>query len=218
MFDFFFVGSKQENDLLKNKLVTFEKQLIAAKQHIRLQQAQTPMHLQLPNQSSTSSSLLNGITRSGSFSGVVRSSGSFSFRTLPRSGSLSINHTGSPSFANLISSLSQSTRDVSQSVFSNNHQQTSPSHSSKSYQDIMVKQLIIGEFATKISEIICALSTLHSNVSKKISILFALFNKNVNHLYFLNISVDSQPEKEINQDMPLNRSINIMTILRKVNS
>lgn len=217
------LNRKQENNQLKNRLVIFEKQLMAAKQHIRIQQSQSPMHLQPPAPSSSSphppndscpTPLVNGIPRSGSFSGVIRSSGSFS-RAIPRSGSLSMNHSGSPTLASLFSGQSQSSKDLSQLASANN-QQTSPSHSSKSYQDIMVKQRIIGEFATKISEIVCALSTLHSNVSKKISILFALFNNNANHFYFFDISsVDSQPN-EVNQNVPLNRSVYIMTILRKV--
>ena len=226
MFLFTFCYRKQENTELKNRVVVCEKQLMAAKQHARLQQAQfSNQHFLQPTPpSSTSphtpslnneSGSQNGIPRSGSFSGIVRSSGSFS-RGIIRSGSLSVNHSGSPTLANLLScTQSQSSKDLTQLNNSAN-QQTSPSHSSKSYQDVVVKQRIITEFATKISEVACSLSTLHSHVSKKISILFALFNNNVNHFYFFDIvSVTTLPDETISKG-PLNRSEYILTILRKV--
>lgn len=212
---------------------------MAAKQHARLVQHQSQQHLKIPvNQSDRPSSNPpasdSPIPRSGSFSGIVRSSGSFSSRPLPRSGSLSINSNQSENLANLLVSAQQSpsiAKDISsqQAANYNQTQQSSPNHSSKSYQDIALKQRIIGEFAIKISEIICALSTLHSNASKKMSILFALFNNNVNHFYFFDITnvtlIPSDKNSETissttnilaNNDSPPTRSIYIMTILRKV--
>ncbi|KAJ6218376.1 hypothetical protein RDWZM_009533 [Blomia tropicalis] len=230
---------KNENSQLSNRIVISEKQLMAAKQHARLVQHQSQQHLKIPvNQSDRPSSNPpasdSPIPRSGSFSGIVRSSGSFSSRPLPRSGSLSINSNQSENLANLLVSAQQSpsiAKDISsqQAANYNQTQQSSPNHSSKSYQDIALKQRIIGEFAIKISEIICALSTLHSNASKKMSILFALFNNNVNHFYFFDITnvtlIPSDKNSETissttnilaNNDSPPTRSIYIMTILRKI--
>lgn len=200
-----------------------EKQLQAAKQNARLQAAQ---QAQGPPATLTAADT-NGIFRSGSFSGIVRSSGSFSRPGLPRSGSLSINHSGSPTLAILLlsSQSSQSTKELSQQQGSSAaaHQQaTSPSHSSKAYADVASKQTLLTEFATKIAQITCALSTLHSNVSKKISILYALFNNNVNHLYFVDVAAfadESMPphaeDGAISNGLS-NRSEYIMNILRKV--
>lgn len=87
----------------------------------------------------------------------------------------------------------------------------------KSYQDLTIRQNVIREFTTRLVELICALSTLHMNVSQKISIMFALFNKNSNHLFFLDLSANSSEVLELDDaDIGPNRSVMIKTILRKV--
>ncbi|KAF7495878.1 Protein phosphatase 1 regulatory subunit 21 [Sarcoptes scabiei] len=52
-------------------------------------------------------------------------------------------------------------------------------------RNMSVRENVIKEFLTKFSALICAISTLHLNVYQKISIMYALFKKNYNHLYFL---------------------------------
>lgn len=69
----------------------------------------------------------------------------------------------------------------------NNKYQTS-SIPNKIYEDIQKRQDVIKQFASKLSEFLCALSNLHSHISQKILVLFALCNKNLNHLYFLDFS------------------------------
>lgn len=190
------------------------------------------------------------VPRSGSFSGIIRSSGSFSRGSrnnnnnntasgIIRSGSLSVNHSGSPALASLLattnSQLSQSSKDLGGG--GDHHSfllSTSPSGSSSTafstghynYKDLAVRQRLITEFATKVAEITCALSTLHSNVSKKISILFAQLNNSVPHLYFFDVAAFKEAqavakESGAQSDMDevaasVGRSEYVANILRKV--
>lgn len=189
------------------------------------------------------------VPRSGSFSGIIRSSGSFSRGSrnnnnnntasgIIRSGSLSVNHSGSPALASLLattnSQLSQSSKDLAGG--GGDHHgfllSTSPSGSTTSsyghynYKDLAVRQRLITEFATKVAEITCALSTLHSNVSKKISILFAQLNNSVPHLYFFDVAAFKEAqavakESGAQSDMDevaasVGRSEYVANILRKV--
>ena len=188
------------------------------------------------------------VPRSGSFSGIIRSSGSFSRGSrnntasgIIRSGSLSVNHSGSPALASLLattsSQLSQSSKDLG-GVGGDHHGfllSTSPSGSSSTafstghynYKDLAVRQRLITEFATKVAEITCALSTLHSNVSKKISILFAQLNNSVPHLYFFDVAAFKEAQAvakdsgsgQTNMDevaASVGRSEYVANILRKV--
>lgn len=219
-----------------------EKQVIAARQNARLQASKTSSTLPPPTTTSpvasqhveVASAVPNGIIpRSGSFSGIIRSSGSFSRGVgggssgLIRSGSLSINHSGSPALASLIansSQLSQSTKDLGSGLAVSNNisglgGQQGSSH--PNYKDTAVRQRLITEFATKVAEITCALSTLHSNVSKKISILYALLNNNVAHLYFFDVSAfkEAQSAGALNLEevaASVGRSEYVQNILRKV--
>lgn len=190
------------------------------------------------------------VPRSGSFSGIIRSSGSFSRGSrnnnsnntasgIIRSGSLSVNHSGSPALASLLattnSQLSQSSKDLGGG--GDHHSfllSTSPSGSSSTafstghynYKDLAVRQRLITEFATKVAEITCALSTLHSNVSKKISILFAQLNNSVPHLYFFDVAAfkeaqavakDSGAQSDMDEvAASVGRSEYVANILRKV--
>ncbi len=190
-----------------------------------------------------------GVPRSGSFSGIIRSSGSFSRGSrnsnntasgIIRSGSLSVNHSGSPALASLLattnSQLSQSSKDLG-GAGGDHHGfllSTSPLGSSSTafsghynYKDLAVRQRLITEFATKVAEITCALSTLHSNVSKKISILFALLNNSVPHLYFFDVAAFKEAQTvakdsgsgQTNMDevaASVGRSEYVANILRKV--
>lgn len=65
------------------------------------------------------------------------------------------------------------------------HQHHHNHRQNKFYKDFAKRKDVIEQFSMKLCEFICALSTVHSNVSQKISIMFALFQKQSNHLYFL---------------------------------
>lgn len=93
----------------------------------------------------------------------------------------------------------------------------SSSQQYKSYQDVQVRQNVIRDVSSKLVEFICALSTLHSNMADKISIMLALFNKNANHLYFLDLhSSESVAGSEDTSGIGPHRSQLVKTILRKV--
>lgn len=74
------------------------------------------------------------------------------------------------------------------SLSSNNIKYQSSTIPNKIYEDIQKREDVIKQFASKLSEFLCALSTLHSHISQKILVLFALYNKNLNHLYFLDFN------------------------------
>lgn len=75
--------------------------------------------------------------------------------------------------------------DLNQLSPQQQRQQPQQQRQNKFYKDLSKRQDVIEQFTMKLCEFICALSTVHSNVSQKISIMFALFQKQSNHLYFL---------------------------------
>ena len=159
--------SDLENSL-KNLTTKFEN--LEANSQKQITDLNEQLRRRLADSVSPASSLLSvsDIPRSGSFSGDIRNR--FSPNLGPRTGSLSLQRR-----SNIQKPSTSKTEDMSQRI---------PSYSSSAYQNESFRNEICDQFSSKILELICAFSTVHSSFSKKISVLFAMLNNEDYHYYF----------------------------------